>query len=78
MSPIRRVRQKEMRKISQLPRYQVTIALKENSIQFAGTGADICVMMLECAKYIQLSLTNTKTKIQPYSSKPLSFTIIVL
>ena len=52
MSPIRRVRQKEIRKISELPRYQVTIVLKENSIQFAGTGADICVMMLKCAKYI--------------------------
>lgn len=78
MSPIRRVRQKEIRKISQLPRYQVTIVLKENSIQFAGTGADICVMMLKYAKYIQLSLTNTKTKMQPYSSKPLWFTIIVL
>lgn len=72
VTKISHFRLKEIRKISKQSRYQVTNVLKENTTPaFTDTGADISVMLLKCAKSIQLPLTNTKIKIQTYDYKPL-------
>ena len=87
VTKIRRMRVKRsvrrsVRRPSTSKKYQVSVVIKETSIEaVADTGADICIMSKRRAKRLGLKLQKTKMSIRPYGSKRMKccgFTIVTV